>query len=90
MTCPFRFERVGVATARQELSLPPKVTYGQIKGFTLHATRTILSGEGSGLIEFAGPTCGNWTSIDPDGGHLHERPGLATAQGSVARSSPSS
>jgi pyruvate dehydrogenase (quinone) len=42
---------VDVATARQELSLPPKLTYGQIKGFTLYATRTILSGEGSELVE---------------------------------------
>jgi pyruvate dehydrogenase (quinone) len=42
---------VDVRTARQELSLPPKLTYGQIKGFTLYATRTILSGEGSDLIE---------------------------------------
>jgi pyruvate dehydrogenase (quinone) len=42
---------VEVRTARQELSLPPKLTYGQIKGFTLYATRTILSGEGSELIE---------------------------------------
>jgi pyruvate dehydrogenase (quinone) len=42
---------VDVRTARQELSLPPKLTYGQIKGFTLYATKTILSGEGSELIE---------------------------------------
>jgi pyruvate dehydrogenase (quinone) len=42
---------VEVATARQELSLPPNLTYSQIKGFTLYATRTILSGEGSELIE---------------------------------------
>jgi pyruvate dehydrogenase (quinone) len=42
---------VDVRTNRQELSLPPKLTYGQIKGFTLYATRTILSGEGSELIE---------------------------------------
>ena len=42
---------VDVRTARQELSLPPKLTYGQIKGFTLYATRTILSGEGSELLE---------------------------------------
>ena len=32
-------------------SLPPKLTYGQIKGFTLYATRTVLSGEGAELIE---------------------------------------
>jgi pyruvate dehydrogenase (quinone) len=44
---------VDVATARQELSLPPHLTYGQIKGFTLYATRTILSGGGSELIELA-------------------------------------
>ena len=44
---------VEVATARQELSLPPKLSYGQIKGFTLYATRTILSGEGSELTELA-------------------------------------
>jgi pyruvate dehydrogenase (quinone) len=42
---------VDVATARQELSLPPKLTYGQLKGFTMYATRTILSGEGSELVE---------------------------------------
>jgi len=44
---------VDVRTARQELSLPPKLTYEQIKGFTLFATRTVLSGEGSELIELA-------------------------------------
>ena len=44
---------VDVRVARQELSLPPELTYGQIKGFTLFATRTVLSGEGSELIELA-------------------------------------
>ena len=44
---------VDIRTARHELSLPPKLTYGQIKGFTLYATRTILSGEGEELIELA-------------------------------------
>jgi pyruvate dehydrogenase (quinone) len=44
---------VEVLTARQELSLPPKLTYGEIKGFTLYATRTILSGGGEELIELA-------------------------------------
>jgi pyruvate dehydrogenase (quinone) len=42
---------VDVRTARQELALPPKLTYGQIKGFTLYATRTILSGGGEELVE---------------------------------------
>ena len=44
---------VDVRTARQELSLPPKLTYGQIKGFSLYTTRTILSGEGGELVELA-------------------------------------
>jgi pyruvate dehydrogenase (quinone) len=42
-----------VHTARLELSLPPKLTYGQIKGFTLYATRTVLAGEGTELVELA-------------------------------------
>ena len=44
---------VDVRTARHELSVPPKVTYDEIKGFTLYATRTVLSGEGTELIELA-------------------------------------
>jgi pyruvate dehydrogenase (quinone) len=44
---------VDVVTARQELSLPPKVTLDQIKGFTLYATRTILSGRGDEIVELA-------------------------------------
>ena len=44
---------VEVATARHELSLPPKLTYGEIKGFSLYATRTILSGGGEELFELA-------------------------------------
>jgi pyruvate dehydrogenase (quinone) len=44
---------VDVITDRHELSLPPKVTLEQIKGFTLFATRTILSGQGNELVELA-------------------------------------
>ena len=44
---------VEVRTARHELSLPPKLTYGEIKGFTLYATRTILSGGGDELVDLA-------------------------------------
>jgi pyruvate dehydrogenase (quinone) len=44
---------VDVRVDRYELSLPPKLTYGEIKGFTLYATRTILSGEGEELLELA-------------------------------------
>jgi pyruvate dehydrogenase (quinone) len=42
---------VDVRTVRHELALPPKLTFGQIKGFTLYATRTILSGGGEELAE---------------------------------------
>jgi hypothetical protein len=42
-----------VRTDRHELSLPPKLTYGEVKGFTLYATRTVLSGEGKELVELA-------------------------------------
>ena len=44
---------VDVRTDRHELALPPKLSYGQIKGFTLYATRTILSGHGNELVELA-------------------------------------
>jgi pyruvate dehydrogenase (quinone) len=44
---------VDVRTDRSELALPPKISYGQVKGFTLFATRTILSGGGGELVELA-------------------------------------
>ncbi len=44
---------VEVRTARHELSLPPKLSYGELKGFTLYATRTVLSGGGEELVELA-------------------------------------
>jgi pyruvate dehydrogenase (quinone) len=44
---------IDVRTARQELALPPKLTFDQVKGFTLYATRTILSGQGNELVELA-------------------------------------
>ena len=40
----------------QELSLPPTITFEQAKGFTLWATRTILSGDGGELVESPRPT----------------------------------
>jgi pyruvate dehydrogenase (quinone) len=44
---------VEVMVARQELSMPPTISFEQIKGFTLYATRTILSGRGDELIDLA-------------------------------------
>ncbi len=42
-----------VVTERQELSMPPTVTAEQVKGFTLYALRTVLSGRGDELIDLA-------------------------------------
>jgi pyruvate dehydrogenase (quinone) len=44
---------VDVVTARQELSVPPHVTFGQVKGVSLFAGRMILSGRGDELVELA-------------------------------------
>jgi pyruvate dehydrogenase (quinone) len=44
---------IEVMTARQELSIPPTITFEQVKGFTLYATRTVLSGRGDELIDLA-------------------------------------
>jgi pyruvate dehydrogenase (quinone) len=44
---------IDIVTAREELSMPPKLTFEQIKGFTLYATRTILSGRADEIVELA-------------------------------------
>ncbi len=44
---------IEVMTVREELSVPPKITYDQAKGFTLWATRSILSGAGDEVLEVA-------------------------------------
>lgn len=42
-----------VVTERQELSMPPAITAEQVKGFSLYAIRTVLSGQGTDLIDLA-------------------------------------
>jgi pyruvate dehydrogenase (quinone) len=44
---------VNVLTRRQELSVPPHVTFSEMKGVSLFAGRTILSGGGDELVELA-------------------------------------
>jgi len=44
---------VDVVTARQELALPPKITFAQASGFTLWATRSVLGGDGNTVLEVA-------------------------------------
>ena len=44
---------IEVMTARHELSIPPTITFEQVKNVTLYATRTVLSGRGDELIDLA-------------------------------------
>lgn len=44
---------VEVMVNRQELSMPPSVTFEQAKGFSLWAARTVLSGRGDEVIDLA-------------------------------------
>jgi pyruvate dehydrogenase (quinone) len=44
---------IEVMTERQELSIPPGITASQAKGFTLWATRSVLSGRGDEVLEVA-------------------------------------
>jgi pyruvate dehydrogenase (quinone) len=44
---------IEVMTARQELSIPPGITVAQAKGFTLWATRSVLTGRADEVLEVA-------------------------------------
>ncbi|SDT23362.1 ubiquinone-dependent pyruvate dehydrogenase [Microlunatus soli] len=44
---------VDVQTVRQELTIPPAITAEQLKGFTLYAIRTVMSGRGDELLDLA-------------------------------------
>jgi pyruvate dehydrogenase (quinone) len=44
---------VDVATVREELTIPPAITAEQLKGFTLYAIRTVMSGRGDELLDLA-------------------------------------
>jgi pyruvate dehydrogenase (quinone) len=44
---------VDVLTRRQELSVPPHVTFSELKGVSLFTGRTILSGSGDELVDLA-------------------------------------
>jgi len=44
---------VDVVTNRQELSMPPRIQFEQMKGFSLWALRTVMNGRGDELIELA-------------------------------------
>lgn len=44
---------VDVVVERQELSMPPTIKAEQVKGFSLYAIRTVLSGRGDELLDLA-------------------------------------
>lgn len=44
---------VNVVTERQEVTIPPTVSAAQLKGFTLYALRTVVSGRGDELVDLA-------------------------------------
>jgi pyruvate dehydrogenase (quinone) len=44
---------VEVAVARQELSMPPTITFEEAKGFSLFMMRAVLSGRGDEVIDLA-------------------------------------
>jgi pyruvate dehydrogenase (quinone) len=44
---------VEVPVSRQELSMPPTITFEQVKGFSLFALRAVLSGHGDEIVDLA-------------------------------------
>ena len=42
-----------VVTARNELSMPPKIQAEQIKGFSLYVLRAVMSGKGDSVLDLA-------------------------------------
>lgn len=44
---------VEVIVNRQELSMPPNITFGQAKGFSLWAAKSVLNGRGDEVIDLA-------------------------------------
>jgi pyruvate dehydrogenase (quinone) len=44
---------VEVMVNRQELSMPPSITFGQAKGFSLWAAKSVLSGRGDEVLDLA-------------------------------------
>jgi pyruvate dehydrogenase (quinone) len=47
------YKVIDIVNHRQKLSMPPKVIFKQTKGFTLHASSTILSGRADEIVKLA-------------------------------------
>lgn len=65
---------VDVRTARHELSLPPKLTYGEIRGFTLYAPGPPCPGAERNSSSSPRPTCDNSTSNDGSRDAIPQQP----------------
>jgi pyruvate dehydrogenase (quinone) len=44
---------VEIPVSRQELSMPPTITFEQAKGFGLFALKAVLSGRGDEIVDLA-------------------------------------
>jgi len=44
---------IEIPVSRQELSMPPTITYEEAEGFSLFMTKAVLSGRGDEIIDLA-------------------------------------
>ena len=49
-----RSKELEILVLRHELSIPPRVSFEQVKGFGLWAARSVFSGAGDDVIDVAG------------------------------------
>ncbi len=50
-------------TARTELSMPPKITLEQMKGFTLYMAKAVMSGRGDAIVELGKTNAGLFKTL---------------------------
>jgi len=50
-------------TARTELSMPPKITLEQMKGFTLYMAKAVMSGRGDSIVELGKTNAGLFKNL---------------------------
>ncbi|GBP04689.1 Pyruvate dehydrogenase, partial [Eumeta japonica] len=74
---------IEVVTDRQELSMPPSITAEQMKGFTLYALRTVLSGRATRSSTWPRPTCDRFCSAVTAGELMHRVRVTGRVQGVV-------
>jgi len=50
-------------TARTELSMPPKITLEQMKGFTLYMAKAVMNGRGDSIVELGKTNAGLFKTL---------------------------